>query len=761
MKRFKNLSEICVSGNVSISQAVLGIEKGACGIILVVDGEGHLVGTVTDGDVRRAMLRGMDFNLPIQKLLEQKTGDAAGTPITAFQGTTGPDALRIMQDYKIRHLPIVNKGNQVVDLFLLDDLVPTNQEGLRAVVLTGNQSEALHPLVENLPKPMLPVGNRPLLEFTISQLSHAGFERVVLTTHYKADTVKGYFGDGHGFGVDIAYYDETENQGLAGVLKNIDASDTPLLVMNGDVLTRVNFNAMLAYHHEHQADMTVAVRLNEFRIPYGVIETQDGKISGATPKPAMQFYIHAGACLLSPDVLGLMADLQPSDMLSMINEFVRAGKRVVSFPIHEYWRDIQVYDDYQQAVSDFRNGLLPDLGPTVARMEPGAPAPAGVIPLSVPEVRGNEWAYIKECLDTNWVSSVGPFVDRFEESVAKYVGVKYGVAASSGTAAIHTALLVAGVGADEEVLLSDLTFIAPANAIRYVGAWPVFIDVDRQYWQMDPEKLADFIQKNCRWSQGNLYNRLTGRKISAIIPVHILGHPCDMEPILRLARQYGLTVIEDATESLGAKYKGQMVGSLGDMACFSFNGNKIITTGGGGMLVTNNEKWAKRAKYLTTQAKDDPIEFVHSAVGYNYRLTNIQAAMGCAQMEQLGEFLQKKREIADRYSSQLTGIAGIQCMEEADWAYSTHWLYTILVEPLVYGLDRKQLLTLLAKNGIQVRPLWQPMHQSPLFRAQNISSACETSAFLQAHALSLPCSVGLSTSDQGRVIEILLGEAKG
>ena len=270
----------------------------------------------------------------------------------------------------------------------------------------------------------------------------------------------------------------------------------------------------------------------------------------------------------------------------------------------------------------------------------------GFIPLCVPELRGKEWVYIKECLDTNWVSSAGTFVDRFEDAVAQYIGVKHAVATASGTAALHVALLVAGVQPDDEVVVSTLTFIAPANTVRYVGAWPVFVDAEPLYWQMDSEKLAHFLEKGCRWKDGALFNKVTGRRVKAILPVHILGHPCDMQPIMEAARKYGLAVIEDATESLGSKYQSTMAGHLGDIACFSFNGNKVITTGGGGMIVTDNAEWAKEARYLTTQAKDDPIEYIHEIFGYNYRLTNIQAAMGCAQMESLDEYISAKRRIA-------------------------------------------------------------------------------------------------------------------
>ena len=377
--------------------------------------------------------------------------------------------------------------------------------------------------------------------------------------------------------------------------------------------------------------------------------------------------------------------------------------------------------------------------------------PEGSIPLCVPEIRGNEWEYIKECLDTNWVSSVGPFVDRFERELAAYVGAKYAVATVNGTAALHIALLVAGVQPADEVLVSTLTFISPANAIRYIGAWPVFIDAEPNYWQMNPQKAAGFLERECRWVNGELCNKATSRRVKAILPVHILGHPCDMDPILEVARKYNLVVIEDATESLGAKYKGRMVGHLGDVACFSFNGNKIITTGGGGMIVTDNEEWACRAKYLTTQAKDDPVEYIHNEIGYNYRLTNIQAAMGCAQLELLDDYIAAKHRIASAYSEALEAVPGITPTREALWAYSIYWMYTVLIDEVQYGMDSRSLLRRLGEAGIQARPLWQPLHRSPVY-ADLRPGDCPIADQLNRDALNLPCSVGISRLQIQKVV---------
>jgi len=385
------------------------------------------------------------------------------------------------------------------------------------------------------------------------------------------------------------------------------------------------------------------------------------------------------------------------------------------------------------------------------RSEPGVPAPQGVIPLCVPEIRGNEWTYIQECLDTNWVSSAGSFVDRFEEAMAQFVGADFAVATINGTAALHIALLIAGVEPGDEVLVSALTFIAPANAIRYAGAWPVFIDAEPAYWQMDPQKVAGFLENECRWSDGVPVNKSTGRKVKAILPVHILGHPCDMDPLVETARDYGLKIIEDATESLGARYRGKMVGHMGDVACFSFNGNKLITTGGGGMVVTDNQEWADRAAYLTTQAKDDPIEYIHNEIGYNYRLSNIQAAMGVAQLEQIEDFLESKRAIARAYEKGLANLELVTLMPAQPDTEPAYWLYTTLLEPGITLEQRQDVVRKLESHGVNARPLWHPINSLPPYAACQ-AFQIEHSPSLYRRALSLPSSVGLTSKEVEKVV---------
>jgi perosamine synthetase len=373
------------------------------------------------------------------------------------------------------------------------------------------------------------------------------------------------------------------------------------------------------------------------------------------------------------------------------------------------------------------------------------------IPLCEPCLGGREWDYVRECLDSGWVSSVGQYVTRFEEAVAARLDARYAVATASGTAALHTALRVVGVAKDDEVLVSTLSFIAPANAIRYLGAWPTFIDAESQFWQMDVHKLAEFLARDCVRTVSGLQNPRTGRRIAAILPVHLLGHPVDMDAVMELADEYGLAVVEDATESLGATYRGQHVGKPAHIACLSFNGNKIITCGGGGMIVTDNNTWAHHAKYLTTQAKDEGVEYVHQEVGYNYRLTNLQAALGVAQFERLDGHVHAKRRIAQRYIAELGTVPGLTCMQEAPWANSAFWMFTVLVDPGTFGMSSRELLTGLRRAGIQSRPLWQPLHRSPAHAGAHAID-CRVSEHLYKHGLSLPCSVGLSPESQDVVI---------
>jgi len=373
-----------------------------------------------------------------------------------------------------------------------------------------------------------------------------------------------------------------------------------------------------------------------------------------------------------------------------------------------------------------------------------------MIPLSVPIISGNEWKYVKDCLDTGWVSSVGRYVDKFEGAIAGYVDTEYAVATVNGTSALHVSLVACGVQANDEVIVPALTFIAPINVVRYCNAYPVFMDCDIETLCLDVQKVAGFIDSECEHRKdGYTYNKRTGRKIKALVPVHIFGHPVNMGPLIDICKKYNIIVIEDATESLGSEYKSKKTGSWGEIGCFSFNGNKIITTGGGGMVVTDDEALAYKIKHLTTQAKKDhPYEYEHNEIGYNYRLTNIQAAMGVAQMEKLDSFVAIKRKNAVLYRELLSETSEVEFIWEKPWAKSNFWFYTIKVPKE----DKNPLIEYLSSRNIQARPIWKLIHTLPMYREFQ-TYFIEKAREAYDCCINLPCSISLKQENAEFVVE--------
>jgi perosamine synthetase len=371
------------------------------------------------------------------------------------------------------------------------------------------------------------------------------------------------------------------------------------------------------------------------------------------------------------------------------------------------------------------------------------------IALAEPTLGGNAGRYLEECLATNYVSSMGPFVERFEREFAAFVGTRYAVACASGTAALHLAFTVLGVGPGDEVLVPSLTFVASANPVRYVGATPVLVDSEAETLNLDPQLVADELRRRAR---------LGLAQPKAIEVVHLVGHPAALEPILEAAGDHGLPVVEDASEALGATWTagglaGRQVGSAGRIGCFSFNGNKIITTGGGGMLTTDDEGLARRARHLSTQARLPGRAYRHDEVGFNYRLSNVAAALGVAQLEQLPDLLARRRALAARYDAALAGIGGLLPARRASWADPSFWLYTAELEP-DQALDRDALLDGLEAAGVEARPIWTPLHLLPLYAdAPRLGGSVAERIF--AGAVSLPSSSGLPPSAQVRVVDAL------
>ena len=362
------------------------------------------------------------------------------------------------------------------------------------------------------------------------------------------------------------------------------------------------------------------------------------------------------------------------------------------------------------------------------------------IPISEPLLAGNELNYVTEAVTSGWISSLGKYIPQFEQGFADFCGTTHGIAVNNGTTALHLALLALGIGPGDEVIVPTFTFIATANAVHYTGATPVFADSEAETWNIDPAEIA----------------RLITPRTKAVIPVHIYGHPANMDPILALARQHGLHVIEDAAEAHGALYKGKRVGSLGEINTFSFYGNKIITTGEGGLLTTNDDALDQKVRFLRDHAMSTEKRYWHTEIGYNYRMTNLQAAVGVAQMERIEEFIARKRQNARIYNQGLKDVPFIQTPPEASWATSVYWMYSILLAK-DFPLDRDEVMKRLHAQGIDSRPFFYPIHVQPPYQQP---FSLPVSEDLSRRGINLPSAVTLSEEDIQRIVAALKSMGK-
>ncbi len=353
-----------------------------------------------------------------------------------------------------------------------------------------------------------------------------------------------------------------------------------------------------------------------------------------------------------------------------------------------------------------------------------------MIPVAEPVLGEKELMYVTDCIRSGWISSIGKYVNEFEEKFSKYCGSKYGVAVANGTVALHLALVALGVGKGDEVIIPDLTFVATANAVSYTGAKPVFIDIDKETWCIDVNQIKGKISKRTK----------------AIIPVHLYGHPCDMDPIMEIAEGHGLRVIEDAAEAHGAEYKGKKVGSIGHVGCFSFYGNKIITTGEGGMCVTDDKELGERIQFLKDHGMSKKKRYWHDEVAFNYRMTNIQAAIGLAQLEKIDKFIELKRKNAFLYNELLMGTPAIVLPVEKEWAKNVYWMYSILVE------NRDEVMEKLKENAVDSRPFFYPMHVLPPYK---LDGSFPVSEHISEKGLNLPSSVKLKEDEIKKVVECI------
>lgn len=380
-----------------------------------------------------------------------------------------------------------------------------------------------------------------------------------------------------------------------------------------------------------------------------------------------------------------------------------------------------------------------------------------IIPLSIPNLKGNEKKYVLNAIDEEWVSTGGKYVNKFEEEIAKYLNINNAVACQSGTAGLHLSLILSNVCKGDEVIVPTLTFIAAVNPVKYLGANPIFMDCDDTL-TMDPKKLYEFCENNCSFINDKLINNKSKRQIKAIVVVHVFGNIADMEKIMGIAKKYKLKVIEDSTEALGSKiisgiYKNMYAGTIGNFGVFSFNGNKIITTGGGGMIAAKDNKLLSKAKYLSTQAKDDPLYYIHNEIGYNYRMTNLQGALGIAQLEQLDNFINIKKENYELYKTKIENIKGLSLLSFRKNIRPNYWFYSLIIDDK-YPLKRDELIIYLNEKGIQTRPIWNLIHvQKPYKECESYN--IKKAKYYIKRVINIPCSTNLNKDDIRIVLDAL------
>ncbi len=374
------------------------------------------------------------------------------------------------------------------------------------------------------------------------------------------------------------------------------------------------------------------------------------------------------------------------------------------------------------------------------------------IPLYEPYFVKKDKKIISKCLDDNWVSTSGPLVEKFEQEIVKQTKCRYAVACSSGTAALHLALIGIGIKKNDLVLVSNLTFIASVNVIKYVGAEPILFDCDKETWQIDEKLIQNFLENECYTKSGSCFYKKTRQRIGAILPVHILGHTTQIDKIVKLGVKFKIPTVEDAAESFGAKFKKKQLGSFGKVGCFSFNGNKIITTASGGVVITNQRSLAKRIKHFSQQAKSSKIDYIHNQIGFNYRMNNLCASLGLTQLEKLDFFIKQKEKIANIYIEGFKRNKFINLIKPTKFSKPNWWLFTILINH--EKIDAKKMYKKLLENGIQTRRLWQPMNLSIPYK-NCIMIGANNSFNLYKNALSLPSSVSLKNKEQMKIIKLI------
>ncbi|MDD5253475.1 MAG: aminotransferase class I/II-fold pyridoxal phosphate-dependent enzyme [Candidatus Nanoarchaeia archaeon] len=594
---------------------------------------------------------------------------------------------------------------------------------MKAIILAGGQK--IKDKGREIPSPLVDLNGKKFLEYQIESLKKSYINDIILCVSSKKE-IEEYFHDGSSHGVKLTYSEELNPLGTAGAIKKISKliGDETFIVLNGDVYFEDGLKDLIEKHRYNKEKENILLTVGYVKVENskaliaGLIDSEY-IIKTLLKEKVMDFnnLTNSGVYILEPIIL------------SFIKENEKVSLESQTFPL--------LYEKNLVAGELLAAKYFVDIG-TIERLKSFRvylKNPVKQIPVAEIFLNGKELDYLSDCLNTNWISSAGEYIKEFEDGFAKFIGSLYGVATNNGTSAIHLALAAVGIEKGDEVIVPSLTFISTANAVKYCNAVPVFIDSDRFSWNIDPKKIEEKITS----------------KTKAIIVVHLYGNPCDMNPIMEIARKHHLIVIEDAAEAHGAEFKNQRVGSFGDISCFSFYGNKIITTGEGGMCLTNNKDLADKMKYLRDHGMAPEKKYWHDSIGFNFRMTNMQAAIGLAQLEKIDELVSKKVENANFYNKNLCNVKGITLPPLTPMSKNVYWMYTILIEK-EYPLSKQELEKKLLENGIDTRPAFYPVTLMPPYKTNEKFPVAEE---ISRKGLTLPSSIKLTEEQINFICNII------
>lgn len=613
------------------------------------------------------------------------------------------------------------------------------------VIMAGGKGIRMRPFTEHVPKPLLPVGNKPIIEVVIDKLIKEGFKRFIITLGYKGDMIKARLGNGRDRGVQISYTTEDKPLGTIGALTLIaEIPQDPFLVINGDVLTDQDLREILNHHVRTQALVTIGITRYGEHSRFGHIQRNGGILSEIEEKPLVYYEIGAGIYVMSPEVIKIIPKDCFFDFPDLINK-IEERNRINCFEINGFWKDIGRPEDYEEVNNDTdllkQLCCLPD-----GNMTPESPNDTGNIriPMAMPSLSYEEARACFDVVLSTWVNE-GRKVKEFEDSICHYLSCRHAVAFFNGTVALHALLVALGIGSGDEVIVPSLTFVSTATSVLHAGAKAVFADIDEKTFDIDPLDLE---------------KRITART-KAVIVVHYGGQAADIDTLLKICEKHRLLLIEDAAEAIGAEYKGRKVGSGGGIAAmFSFTPTKNITTGEGGMITTNDEHLANNLRLIKNHGSPEP--YHHTVLGYNYRMTEMQGAIGVEQVKKLPAIIKQKRTIADYYRKILGSIPGIVPPHVPDYSLHSYMIFTITITG-EYPRSRDEVIKALRRRGIDSKIYFPPAHLQPFFRELYPRLSLPACEKVSRSILSLPIYASLSPQDVDYIAAVLheLAQTKG